>query len=157
MQYHYSRSTNAFYPTSLLENYKKAGSLPEDIVPVDESVFREFTAVPAAGMRRVSGSDGMPTWEEIPPKVLTEDEVKNQARGLRDGFISATDRMLVSDYTINDIILTEKDRQELLDTRLAFKQWPSLDGWPVISLPDIPQWLLIEAVNNGYRVYDWPI
>lgn len=156
MEYYYSCTTNAFYPKSLLENYKLAGTLPDDVQPVGEDVFIEFSATPPDGMQRSAGVEGLPVWEEIPPVVLSEDEIKGRARLLRDSFISSTDSMLVEDYTINDIKLTDEQRAELLKIRLDFKKWPSQIGWPVIVLPEIPQWLLVEAVNNGYRVYNWP-
>ncbi|EPT8339409.1 phage tail protein [Enterobacter hormaechei subsp. xiangfangensis] len=155
MEYFYSASTNAFYPAALLDSYKQAGTLPDDIQSVGEDVFMEFTAT-QLGMRRVPNQEGFPMWEAIPAVVLTQDEIKSKARKLRDSFISATDSMLVSDYTINDTELTEDEREELMSVRLTFKKWPTIDGWPGIALPDIPQWLLVEAVNNGYRVYSWP-
>ncbi|AKA37443.1 tail fiber assembly protein [Yersinia ruckeri] len=83
------------------------------------------------------------------------------ARRYRDNFIRATDPMMVSDYSIDDAPLTEPQRRELIATRLAFKQWPTLAGWPLIELPvigesDKSRWLLTEAVNNGYVVPEWP-
>lgn len=155
MEYYYSASTNAFYPEALLDSYKQAKTLPDDIQPVGEDVFSEYTATPE-GMRRVPNEYGLPKWEAVPPAVLTEDEIKNKARNLRDSFITATDSMLVTDYTINDTQLSEDERMELMSVRLSFKKWPAMLGWPGIALPDIPQWLLVEAVNNGYRVFNWP-
>ncbi|WP_244670870.1 hypothetical protein [Enterobacter hormaechei] len=81
--------------------------------------------------------------------------VKAQQRALRDEFIVSTDRMLVSDYTINNVLLTSEQQAELLDVRQKFKVWPESEGWPGIALPAIPQWILIEAVNNGYVVKNW--
>ncbi|MGL4486522.1 MAG: phage tail protein [Yersinia sp. (in: enterobacteria)] len=85
------------------------------------------------------------------------------ARRYRDAFIKATDPMMVSDYSIEDQLITEEQRTELVAIRLAYKQWPSQDGWPLIELPvitptgtDKPSWLLVEAVNNGYQVPVWP-
>lgn len=156
MNYYYSALTNAFYPETLLESYKEAGTLPDDIQALSEDVFREFTATPPEGKRRVAGEEGLPVWDAIPPVVFTEDEVKSRARRLRDSFITATDTMLVADYSINDIALTEAERTELLSVRQDFKKWPNQEGWPAIELPKIPQWLLIEAANNGYIAFEWP-
>ncbi|HCR0683731.1 TPA: phage tail protein [Klebsiella aerogenes] len=64
--------------------------------------------------------------------------------------------MLVSDFTINNIPLTAEQQAELLDVRQKFKVWPESEGWPKVELPEIPQWILIEAVNNGYIVKNWP-
>ncbi|MCW6551168.1 phage tail protein, partial [Yersinia ruckeri] len=64
--------------------------------------------------------------------------------------------MMVSDYSIDDAPLTEPQRRELIATRSAYRAWPTVENWPLIELPDISQWLLIEAVNQGYRVPVWP-
>ncbi|EMY3532207.1 phage tail protein [Yersinia ruckeri] len=69
--------------------------------------------------------------------------------------------MMVSDYSIDDIPLTSTQRTELMVTRAAYRSWPTLAGWPLIELPvigesDKSRWLLIEAVNNGYVVPEWP-
>ena len=70
--YQYSPSTNSFYPNDLLAAYKDAGTLPNELVPVDEDVFREFTATPEPGKMRVADSDGLPAWGDIPPPTREE-------------------------------------------------------------------------------------
>ena len=156
MDYFYSPAENAFYPAALEDAYRAAGTLPDDLIAVEDGVFAEFSACPPQGKTRAAGSNGMPCWVDIPQKEVTEDEIKAQARGLRDEFIESTDKMLVPDYTINDEPLTEEHRGELIEIRLAFKSWPAKEGWPNIELPEIPRWILIEAVNNGYVAPNWP-
>ncbi|EKN6156618.1 phage tail protein [Yersinia enterocolitica] len=68
----------------------------------------------------------------------------------------ATDPMMVSDYSIDDMPLTEAQRSELTIIRAAYRAWPTVAGWPLVEMPELPQWLLIEAVNQGYRVPVWP-
>ncbi|WP_233420383.1 phage tail protein [Yersinia bercovieri] len=68
-----------------------------------------------------------------------------------------TDPMMVSDYSIDDIPLTTQQRDELTTTRAAYRAWPTVENWPLIELPELPQWLLIEAVNQGYIVPTWPL
>lgn len=98
-----------------------------------------------------------PAWVNIPtPAPLTADELDATARQYRDNFIVATDPMMVSDYCIDDIPLTTAQRDELTTTRAIYRAWPKLELWPLIKLPELPQWLLIEAVNQGYRVPVWP-
>lgn len=60
------------------------------------------------------------------------------------------------DYTIGDIELTEEKIIELTAVRRSYKTWPKQSQWPLIELPQIPQWLLTEAVNHGYIMPDWP-
>ncbi|EOI6839017.1 phage tail protein [Yersinia enterocolitica] len=86
----------------------------------------------------------------------TADELAAVARGYRDAFILATDTMTISDYSIDDTLLTNAQRAELTATRVLYRAWPTLESWPLIELPELPQWLLVEAVNQGYIVPTWP-
>ncbi|WP_145564360.1 tail fiber assembly protein [Yersinia aldovae] len=88
--------------------------------------------------------------------VADNDQIAALARQYRDAFITATDPMMVSDYCIGDTQLTEAQRTELMEARTAYRSWPTVENWPLIELPELPQWLLVEAVNQGYRVPVWP-
>lgn len=156
MSYWFSPKSNAFYPKALKDAYKNAGTLPDDLKDVSEDIFIEFSGMPPAGKIRSVDNEGFPCWADMPVSEVTEDELKSQARKLRDEFILSTDRMLVEDYTIKDIPLSVEQREQLLKVRASFKSWPNNEGWPQIKLPEIPSWILIEAVNNGYVVPVWP-
>lgn len=156
MSYWFSPEHNAFYPKALENVYKSAGTLPDDLKDVSDDAFMEFSGMPPAGKVRATDNHGFPCWVDMPETEVSEDELKSQARKLRDEFILSTDRMLVVDYTINDIPLTAEQREELLKVRASFKSWPNDEGWPQIKLPEIPSWILIEAVDNGYVVPAWP-
>ena len=60
--YFYSATTNQFYPTVLLEAYSANNALPDDAKPIEDSLALEFLGVPPEGMKRVAGSNGLPTW-----------------------------------------------------------------------------------------------
>uniref|UniRef100_A0A7M2QMY4 Tail fiber assembly protein n=1 Tax=feces metagenome TaxID=1861841 RepID=A0A7M2QMY4_9ZZZZ len=156
MEYFYSPRENAFYPAALEDAYRAAGTLPNDLIAVDSCVFTEFSACPPAQKIRAAGPDGMPCWVDVRKVELTEDEIKAYARSLRDKFIESTDKMLMADFSINDVSLTDEQQKEVIEIRQKYKAWPMADGWPYIELPVIPRWILIEAANNGYVVPDWP-
>lgn len=62
-EYGFSAKTKCFYPLSLFDIYKKKGTLPDDIVYVDETVFKEFTDFSGVVNRAVGSDDsGYPTW-----------------------------------------------------------------------------------------------
>lgn len=63
MDYVYSAKNNAFFPVVMLDSYKDAGWDLSDAIPVDESVFIEFSAN-TPGVVRVAGEDGLPKWED---------------------------------------------------------------------------------------------
>ncbi len=154
--YCFSPTTLSFYPKDLLEIYTGAGSLPDDLIEIDDDTYTQFINFPPVGKMRGANKKGLPVWVNIPARIITADEMGADARGYRDAFIVATDPMMVSDYCIDDIPLTEAQREELITTRACYRVWPTQENWPLIELPELPQWLLVEAVNQGYRVPVWP-
>lgn len=149
----------AFYPLSLKESYEQNNSWPNNYVEVDEDIYQTYKGqIQPTGKMIGADNKGMPCWVDVPaPALLSNDELAKRARNLRDLFISSTDSLAsVSDYTINDEIISDEKKADLLATRLRFKAWTGEAGWPLISLPSISDWLLIEAVNNGYVVPNWP-
>ncbi|KJO81851.1 caudovirales tail fiber assembly family protein [Enterobacter hormaechei] len=156
MNYWYSPKNNAFYPVALKKSYESAGSLPDDLAEVTDEIFNEFSGTPPDGKVRVAGHDSLPCWQDKPVIQPTAEEIQAEARKLRDSFIESTDKMIVPDFTISDVKLRDEQLDELYGVRSAFKRWPTSEGWPDVELPEIPQWILIEAVNNGYIVFNWP-
>ncbi|HDM8439738.1 TPA: tail fiber assembly protein [Yersinia enterocolitica] len=154
--YFFSATTLSFYPKELLAVYADAATLPDDLIEIDDDIYHQFINQSSAGKMRGVGKSGMPLWVDVPASVVTADDIAATARNYRDAFIAATDAMMVSDYSIDDKPLTEAQRSELIATRAAYRSWPTLANWPLIELPELPQWLLIEAVNQGYRVPAWP-
>lgn len=158
--YYFSPSTLAFYPEELLEVYEAAGTLPDDIIEMDEGVFEEFSNNPPAGYQRGADKDGHPEWHLIPVIPKTDEEIYNEnattARRYRDSFLKCTDRMMLGDFSIDDVLMTQEQFNEVLAIRTEFKAWPKQDGWPLIEIPEIPQWILVEAANNGFVVLTWP-
>ena len=57
---------------------------------------------------------------------------------------------------IGTVILTQAQFDEVATVRAKFKAWPKEKDWPLIEIPAIPQWILIEAANNGFVVLTWP-
>ncbi|EHM0210861.1 tail fiber assembly protein, partial [Escherichia coli] len=57
-QYYYSASENAFFPAVLEEQYKKAGTFPDDAREIDDDVAVTFIGNPPDGKIRIAGSDG---------------------------------------------------------------------------------------------------
>ncbi|HDM8084439.1 TPA: tail fiber assembly protein [Yersinia enterocolitica] len=155
--YCFSATTLSFYPKELLAVYTEAGTLPDDLIEIDDDIYHQFINQSSAGKMRGVSKSGMPLWVDVPASVVTADDIAATARNYRDAFIAATDAMMVSDYSIDDKPLTEAQRSELIVTRAAYRSWPTLTNWPQVELPELPQWLLIEAVNHGYRTPVWPV
>ncbi|MFV9327034.1 tail fiber assembly protein [Citrobacter europaeus] len=91
--FQYSPSTNSFYPDDLLSVYDDAGTLPNDLTPVYEDVFRKFTVTPEAGKMRVAGSDGLPAWGDIPPP--SHEELIAIAEQVRQQLLTHADAVML--------------------------------------------------------------
>ncbi|EPD8659283.1 tail fiber assembly protein [Yersinia enterocolitica] len=155
--YCFSATTLSFYPKELLAVYTEAGTLPDDLIEIDDDVYAQFSDKQPIGKKRGANKKGMPVWVDIPAPIVTADDITATARRYRDAFIAATDAMTIVDYCIDDKPLTEAQRSELIATRAAYRSWPTLTNWPQVELPELPRWLLIEAVNHGYHIPVWPI
>ncbi|HHX7277447.1 TPA: tail fiber assembly protein [Yersinia enterocolitica] len=154
--YYFSATTLSFYPAELLDAYADAGTLPADLVEIDDDIYAQFSDKQPTGKKRGANKKGMPEWVVIPAPVITDDDIAATARRYRDAFITATDALTIIDYSIDDKPLTDAQRSELIAVRATYRAWPTSANWPLIELPALPQWLLIEAVNHGYRVPVWP-
>lgn len=64
--YLFSPSTLGFYPIEMKEEYLTNGSLPSDVIEVSDSVRNEYNFAPPEG-KRLSSSQNMPVWIDIPP------------------------------------------------------------------------------------------
>lgn len=65
MKNKYSPSCNTFFPAELMERYTKAGTLPNDLVDVNEYTFIIFIGEAPEGKVRNPGADGYPCWKNI--------------------------------------------------------------------------------------------
>lgn len=90
----------------------------------------------------------------IVSRLLVQYDV--EARNLRNAFLKATDPLMVFDFTINDEMISEEQRREAAGTRIAFKTWPKTPGWPMVPLPSVPEWMMEQAVKNGFVNKAWP-
>lgn len=135
--YFYSPKENLFYPNELKDIYIEAGSFPSDVIEVDDSVYFEFTKYDLSDNKvRVSGKDGLPTWEEekISKRQLIEDtkekisfllkEVKNVTQiwqtQLTLGIITDSDKSKLTDWMIYAQKLQQIDLKNINDI-----SWPS--------------------------------
>ena len=89
------------------------------------------------------------------PTIVINYEEK--ARELRNILRNNIDKFLLPASTINDTLVTNEQKQLLIQDSLLLAKWPSLVGWPYISLPmlsdlcksiiTIPVWSYPEQTN----------
>lgn len=75
--YYWSASKKSFFPVSLLDAYKTAGTLPSDAILVDDDVFSTYSGNPPHGYTRGADSSGSPAWVVI---EVVQIPIKDQAQ-----------------------------------------------------------------------------
>lgn len=101
--YLYSASTNSFYPISMRKDYEKAGTLPNNLIEVNDDVFNEFSQN-KDGFYRSSNESGYPTWVEIPPPTQQEIDAEKEAKNITflSYEINRTETKLTQLYRLRD-------------------------------------------------------
>lgn len=72
--YLWSPSKNAFIPAVMVEDYRNAGWDIDELIPVDDAVFAEYSTTPQDGKIRGISADGFPEWADA-PQLTTEEQI----------------------------------------------------------------------------------
>ena len=72
--YLWSPSKNAFIPARMVEDYRNAGWDIDELIPIDDAVFAEYSATPPDGKIRGISADGFPEWADA-PQLTTEEQI----------------------------------------------------------------------------------
>ncbi len=62
-------------------------------------------------------------------------DYETKARDLRNLLRTKIDKYLLPASTIGDILVTEEQKQTLIQDSLLLASWPVTEGWPYINLP----------------------
>ena len=154
-QYYYSPTTDTCYPAALYNAYIDSGTWPSDGIKTTEEIYLTyFVNIPEGKQRHWNASTKTFSWIDIPEYQYSAIEKQEIGRKFRNKFVFATDVMMLSDYTMNDTLLTDEQKEEIANTRIAFKVWPTTDNWWDTPLPTVPQWIIDDAAKN--RAYEHP-
>ena len=69
----------------------------------------------------------------VEPQVIINYEAL--ARTVRNSIRNKIDKYLLPASTIGDILVTEEQKQTLIQDSLLLAAWPVTEGWPYINLP----------------------
>lgn len=72
----------------------------------------------------------------VVPKVVPVDHAA-MARNLRNGLRNSIDTYLMPAATINDVLVTDEQKQTLIADSLLLAAWPATAGWPFVPLPSL--------------------
>ncbi|WP_025138071.1 tail fiber assembly protein [Achromobacter sp. DH1f] len=143
MQFFYSASANAFFPDGLRADYERSGTWPSDAVAVPDALYMQFGCgeVPH-GKIRVSGSDGMPMWGDVPP--LTPEQALVAASTKLSSLMAHATAAIAPLQDASDLgIATDAELQALTTWkryRVALSRLPSQKGFPLdVDWPEQPK------------------
>lgn len=109
--YFFSPSTVSFYPEAMLDDYRDAGTLPDDLVSVESKVFAEFSGTPPDG--KVRGVlKGKPAWVDIPP--LTYEEAVAAAEADKQYLLSEASEAIAPLQDAVDLGMATPEEESLL-------------------------------------------
>ncbi|YAW66776.1 tail fiber assembly protein [Morganella morganii] len=136
--YFFSPSTVSFYPEAMLDDYRDAGTLPDDLVGVESKVFAEFSGTPPDG--KVRGVlKGKPAWVDIPP--LTAEELIQQAEETKQRLIAeASQKTQLWQTQLMLDIITDEDKTSLKEWMLYVQEVQAVDPslWTAVVWPTPP-------------------
>lgn len=131
--FHYSAKTNAFYLSDSINNYKLAGTWPDDAAEVDTETANEFMGQPPTGKVRGGDINGNPSWIDIPPP--TQKEMEESAAMMKKSLTSeatreiswrqdAVDAEIATDDEVADLSAWKKYRVLLMRVDTSNPEWP---------------------------------
>ncbi|ECI2457635.1 hypothetical protein AH259_11305 [Salmonella enterica subsp. enterica] len=116
--YLFSPEKRAFYPAELRQNYIDAGTLPEDVIEVEDSVRDIYNSQPPSGKMLGVDSASHPVWVDIPspePDELYESELKS----INDAY--EADKIILRDAYLNALLFdgpTEQTKRTAIYNQL---------------------------------------
>lgn len=85
-------------------------------------------------------------------EVIVSVDYTAKARSLRDSLRDSIDKFLLPSSTIEDVLVTEDQKNTLIQDSLLLARWPTQEGWPYIQLPTLSD-LCTYLVGNPVWSY----
>ena len=128
----FSKTQGGFYPSNE-DELKVYKNLPEDLVEISEEDYEKFKnggfgeSVILEGSRLVAN-----------PINATIDYCI-EARALRNSLRDKIDKYLLPSATREDMLITEEQKNILIQDSLTLAKWPSTKNWPYVDLPTLSE------------------
>lgn len=137
--YLWSPSKNAFIPAGMVEDYRNAGWDIDELIPVDDAVFAEYSATPPDGKIRGISADGFPEWADA-PQLTTEEQIALAERKRQTLLAQANE--ITADWRteLSLSIIDEDDKAKLTAWMMYIKAVKAVDisNAPSFSWPTKP-------------------
>ncbi|RKR02588.1 hypothetical protein C7446_2306 [Kushneria sinocarnis] len=144
----FSPSELSFLPDALLEAYRKAGSLPDDLVSISDDQYREYAlSSTPAGKVLSADSNGMPAWVDVPTPEPQPAETRRASAIARIDTRAGAVRAAYA----SDGILVDAEYQQALT---AAQNWDAA-GRPADDVPDdVQAWADATGNDAGWAADD---
>lgn len=137
--YYFSASRNEFLPVEYEQQYRDAGTFPDDAVLIDDVISDEFLRPAPQGKIRIVGDEGLPVWGDVPPPTheqLVAAAELEKARLLTEAQSTISiwqTRLLLG-------IISDKDKASLIAWLAYIDELNAIDtnAAPDINLPASP-------------------
>lgn len=143
----FSNTTNSFYPSdkTLLEKYR---NIPEDLIEIPDEDYLRFLNNEYGD--NVQLSNGKLQARCSDTTATTFIDYKTRAREIRNLLRIKIDKFLLPSSTINDILVTEEQKQTLIQDSLLLAAWPATESWPYVPFP-----VLSELCQSLITIPSW--
>ncbi|HEJ7051567.1 TPA: tail fiber assembly protein [Serratia marcescens] len=137
--YYFSKTTCAFYPVELLEAYRDAGTLPDDVVSVTDAAYEKYTCPPPDGKTRGANNRGQPAWVDM-PEPSKEDTILLATMKKQQLMTDAEDAIALLSRAAKYGIATEEEkiRLEALEKYTVLLSRVNSNDAPEIEWPIVP-------------------
>lgn len=137
--YLWSPSKNAFIPAGMVEDYRSAGWDINELIPVNDDVFAEYSVTPPDGKIRGISTTGLPEWTDAPQ--LTTDEQIALAERKRQTLLAQANEVTADWRTeLSLSIIDDDDKAKLTAWMKYIKAVKAVDTStaPAINWPELP-------------------
>ncbi|WP_375752960.1 tail fiber assembly protein [Enterobacter roggenkampii] len=130
--YLWSPSKNAFIPAGMVEDYRNAGWDIDELIPVDDAVFAEYSATPPDGKIRGISADGFPEWADA-PQLTTEEQIALAERKRQTLLAKANE--ITADWRteLQLDIISDEDKGNLIKWMAYIKQLKAMSFSKIID------------------------
>ncbi|EMF5207785.1 tail fiber assembly protein [Enterobacter roggenkampii] len=138
--YLWSPSKNAFIPAGMVEDYRSSGWDIDELMPVNDDVFAEYSAVPPAGKVRGVSVGGSPEWIDA-PQPTTEEQLAIAERQKLTMRMDADTEIAWRQDAVEVGIATDEEAAALVEWRMYRVQLMRVDVslTPDINWPEPPK------------------
>lgn len=133
---YFSPKKLSFFPEDFIEDYKQAGTWPDDAIEISEEKYTELKFGLLSGKVLSVDIAGNPILVSQPKQTVSE--MASSLRSNRDLLISSTDYLVMPDYPISaDLLAKVKAYRQALRDIPEQVGFPADIDWPINPMDEV--------------------